>query len=457
MLEDKDIITHPVRTGEEALADHHFENQADRHAAPNLERAAQQVLGTLDGTDSLLSRLLAPISLEDFLGSHWQRRPLHIQNEHKQRMFAELYTRDMLETGISDGVYDREYFRFVDSGGYRANQQFAPTDDTGSLDPEKVRAFFEEEGGSVVVDHVHRYHPKLNAIWQAVAASFGFPVTCTAYFTPSGGQTFPTHWDTDDVLIVQLSGSKRWTVYEPVVRDTLEHQRWEQYEYDLGKELVDLTIRPGDLLYVPRGFPHRVRAGADEASLHLTLGVCIPTWHMSLKLMLEDLLLQCGREMAFRQPCPAVMGRERSARPEAAAADEQYFSRLKESLLRKLTTDELRDSVERFMTRHVRSATLLPEDDDTAAAPARELALSLDAHVHRPERICFLRCEGAQVHLKFEGKVMSFPRAAESALRWMLTRSSFCTGELPGPLSGQEHLLLVTRLLDEQFLTRPSM
>ncbi|WP_242909921.1 JmjC domain-containing protein [Actinomadura terrae] len=85
------------------------------------------------------------------------------------------------------------------------------------------------------------------------------PVTANAYLTPPRAQGFDRHHDDHSVLVVQLHGAKRWQVFEPGASEEAE-------------PVVSTTLEAGDVLSIPRGFPH-VAHTTDEASLHLTLGV----------------------------------------------------------------------------------------------------------------------------------------------------------------------------------------
>ncbi|MFD5779127.1 JmjC domain-containing protein [Streptomyces sp. NPDC126933] len=88
-------------------------------------------------------------------------------------------------------------------------------------------------------------------------------VGANAYLTPPRAQGFDHHHDDHSVLVAQLHGSKRWEVFAPGSQQS--------------EALVSATLEPGDVLSVPHGFPH-VAYTADEASLHLTLGLHTLSW-----------------------------------------------------------------------------------------------------------------------------------------------------------------------------------
>lgn len=40
---------------------------------------------------------------------------------------------------------------------------------------------------------------------------------------------------------------------------------------EIGSPILDIVLRPGDLLYFPRGFIHQAEALSDQHSLHITV------------------------------------------------------------------------------------------------------------------------------------------------------------------------------------------
>ena len=68
-------------------------------------------------------------------------------------------------------------------------------------------------------------------------------------------------------------GKKRWRLYAPAEEaDLLPRDSSQDFEEEeLGKLLLDVTLHPGDLLYMPRGCIHQAEALPDAHSLHLTV------------------------------------------------------------------------------------------------------------------------------------------------------------------------------------------
>ena len=64
--------------------------------------------------------------------------------------------------------------------------------------------------------------------------------------------------------------------------------------------MLDLTLRAGDTLYLPRGWLHDALT-SDTDSLHLTVGVNVHTWTDAFRAALAD----CERDVEFRRSVPA--------------------------------------------------------------------------------------------------------------------------------------------------------
>lgn len=81
-------------------------------------------------------------------------------------------------------------------------------------------------------------------------------------------QSAPPHTDKQDVVVIQTQGRKRWRVYSPLdssmkfhvdpfCRGKGDDGLSVQMLSDEGSELLlDVTLSPGDVLFVPARFPH---------------------------------------------------------------------------------------------------------------------------------------------------------------------------------------------------------
>ncbi|KAK6127076.1 hypothetical protein DH2020_039178 [Rehmannia glutinosa] len=138
-----------------------------------------------------------------------------------------------------------------------------------------------KEGYSIALRGIEFRNRTISAIAEGLAYLFGQPSAgVNMYLTPSNSQGLARHSDDHCVFVCQLIGVKRWSVfprpdfqlprlYEPcdISRDLEDKSR----KFDGCQQFL---LKEGDVLYIPRGFPHEARTDEDEGfSLHLTLAV----------------------------------------------------------------------------------------------------------------------------------------------------------------------------------------
>jgi lysine-specific demethylase/histidyl-hydroxylase NO66 len=147
---------------------------------------------------------------------------------------------------------------------------------------EELRSHFKD-GCSV---RLLRPQEHFDVIWRTVACLESFWKCgggANSYLTPAGTQGFAPHFDDIEAFVLQLEGEKKWKVYSPYDGDDLELRKrfpllpnvssrdFAQEELSALELAHDVTLCPGDLLYLPRGVVHQARSVDDKHSLHLTL------------------------------------------------------------------------------------------------------------------------------------------------------------------------------------------
>jgi hypothetical protein len=225
-----------------------------------------------------LTALLSPASVQSFVQSHWAKAPLLVQAQAKDR-FANLLDLAGFEFLLTS-VPAPGWLSFVGSGVKPLAREQLTVD--GTINMAAILKELDEKKSLLLVN-VHRLDARVGAFCRQIADDFreqglvlGKPVRANAYFTPPRAQGLDPHYDDHDVLVLQLHGSKRWRIHHEV--------KWPRRPMAgaLAREFVkaqplELTLTPGDVLYLPRGFVHEA-AAMETASLHLTLSVQAATW-----------------------------------------------------------------------------------------------------------------------------------------------------------------------------------
>src|SRR5262245_52209855 len=156
-----------------------------------------------------------------------------------------------------------------------------------ALAPDKVYAHFRS-GKTLIHAGLNHTRPNLRRLCAMLTAKFAAPSEAVAYLTPAGQQGARAHSDPSDVYVIQLEGTKHWRVWPTPEARRLGIDR--DYDLaDLGQPVLDVSLRPGDVLYVPYGTPH-VAAAEEQVSLHVTVVALARTWSELLLPVLAQVL-----------------------------------------------------------------------------------------------------------------------------------------------------------------------
>jgi hypothetical protein len=379
-----------------------------------------------------LALTLDPIATPAFLAEHCERGPLHVERAEAGR-FDAIITDAGVERLICESAPRTPAFRLVRDGAqlpassYTTDIPWRPNGFTGTALVERV-AQEHAAGATIVLQALHLHFHPAAVYCRGLEIGLGWPVQANAYRTPASSQGFGVHHDTHDVFVLQVSGHKRWRVYEPLVELPLKSQRWSAGA-DAGAPVMDITLQAGDTLYLPRGWPHEATA-ADADSLHVTVGLHPPARIDALRAALAD----CADDVEFRRSTDA--GGEL---PDA----------LLEALAARLEPEAVARRARRQFVSSRRPIL------DGQLSQVRALAqLTLRSPLRRRETvIAELESDEAGATLLFEGKQLRLPPQAVEALEAAyLCHGPFTAAELPGPLDAAGRLVLVRRLVREGFL-----
>ena len=141
-------------------------------------------------------------------------------------------------------------------------------------------------GCSVVLNHGDLVSPWIAALCQDLQKTFPHAYA-NCYLTPPNSQAVPPHADDRDVLVIQLVGSKDWRVYQNVpVPFPYPHEQVGKQGLPVPTEILEgptallTTMRPGDVLYMPRGFVHEASC-SRQLSFHVTVALATHDWTLA--------------------------------------------------------------------------------------------------------------------------------------------------------------------------------
>jgi bifunctional lysine-specific demethylase and histidyl-hydroxylase NO66 len=304
---------------------------------------------------------------------------------------------------IDSGALSRAHFDFVHEG--RLAQGLSRTHLQGAV---ARRAL--SQGCTVLLVALEPVWPGVRDLAVRLSSELEEEVQVNAYLTPRDQVGLRRHADDHDVIVVQLHGRKHWQVFD-------------------GSEapVVETTLDPGDVLYVPRGWEHEVRA--ETFSLHLTIGLLGLSWVELLGSALASLGVDIA---AFNGPVTPDGSRERLL-----------------ELARHPALDEVVSAARAIKL--ARSQTCAPPALNLGAPPADPPAL--DATLVRPAPLFAAALErGERAALVFGGRRVDGPISLRDTFRFIADNAAFRVSDLPDAIGDTVRREIAERLVAEGLL-----
>ncbi|EFL19627.1 cupin domain-containing protein [Streptomyces sp. C] len=350
--------------------------------------------------------------------------------------FSDLFGLAEVDVLLTDRALRRPAFRVIRDG---AQVPDASCLHGGLLypdvaDPGKISGLLAE-GATLVFQGLQELTGPLAEFGRRLGHDLGRPVNVNAYVTPAGSQGFGDHYDTQDSFIVQIHGSKRWTLKDPALAQPLSHETGRPLPEDDGSGRT-LTLEPGDCLWLPRGWVHSARS-TDTASVHLTISLYEWTGHWAWTRIAAR-----APGLPGRFPLSTDFFRDRAAAEKDMAA------------LRAELTEWLATADDSALVDLVRAAGA-PEFPSPVRHPAREV-LSPEAdedaeYTVNAHAVLNAETRGDRLVLTLGARGLTLPAAMTPLLADLLTLDRFRPCDLP-PTPGTTALL--TRLSAEGVITR---
>ena len=401
--------------------------------------------GTGGSTSRPALRRCVHVEPDDFARETWSRAPLLSTSAQLGSSYDDLFSLAAVDELLSRRGLRTPFIRMAKDGNVVPTTRYTRSGGTGAqvadqVADDRVLALFLD-GHTIVLQALHRLWQPLIDFAGALTSDLGHPVQVNAYITPSSSQGFSAHYDVHDVFVLQVAGEKRWRIHEPVVADPLRDQPWTDHRAAVAaraeeEPVLDTVLRPGDSLYLPRGYLHAAQALGD-VSCHLTVGV----HPVTRQAVLESLLDLVSDDPALRASLPlgVDIGDAASVAPDVEATVAALVERL-----RTVTAADVADALGSRLVGSSRPGPVAP----LAQAAALQALTPDTVLMARPHQRHVLRTEGDQVLLRVFDRTVSLPVGTAKAVRALLEGERLRVGDLPDldPDAGMD---LARRLVEE--------
>ena len=234
---------------------------------------------------SNLQQIISPVTCDDFFSHYFEQKHLLIKSDEPTR-FSHLASFDQLDELLGTyGMYSPDirvvqHDRKIDAEDYMWKK--------GMVDPPRVAQLFAN-GATIIFNSLQDRVDALNRLCRGLSSEMGLKTQTNLYLTPPESQGFIPHWDSHDVFVIQIEGSKTWRIYPEqfVLPFDDEKHRYERDNIEVTDAIDEFELAPGDVLYIPRGVMHSASAGAKK-SLHITLGFIAYTWTNLMRDLVES-------------------------------------------------------------------------------------------------------------------------------------------------------------------------
>lgn len=292
-------------------------------------------------------------------------------------------------------------------------------------------------GGTLILDQIDRYDARLGQFLDGLSSEVLSRFALNLYLSQAAPHAasnrpngYPIHFDSHDFLILQVYGSKEWEIYPRTLPAPLiQHELPDYSQLDASQQppppedlISRLTLEPGDVLYVPKGYWHRAQV-FEGRSLHLTLG-----FHPATGNDLLTWLFEIVKAQGLPEELPLLSYADLPLERGASSPYAQIWQDLQQQIERVLQD---RDLNWRYHQHQVQAVG----QHDAFSLPAQYCSdiqdLSKVYGFTRQKRplALFGRSEGV-LELCYPHEKLVFAAAARPVLEYILAREAFSCQEL---------------------------
>ena len=300
----------------------------------------QSIMQSTLEKQSTLAEILQPYSRERFLSENWTKRGIVIPSKQSDK-FQHLFSWEILNDLL--------------------NYHKLGTDLRFALDKEVLPACNPQdwikrcqEGATLVLDRAQIRVPAIADFTWKLQQELGHPcMHANIYCSWPSQQGFNTHFDTHEVFILQIDGTKEWFVFEDTFKYPYRGESHKSHTPPNADHYIHCILKPGDLLYIPRGHWHYAIA-QEQPSLHVTFGIRGYTGRDAIDWIFENFVqTKLQEEEALRQIFP-LMPHDQTDEFEA------HFRQLFDYLLSSLEREKEK-IVQQFITSLLMTSRKNPE------------------------------------------------------------------------------------------------
>ena len=379
------------------------------------------------------SKLIHPVTVDQFIGSYWQQNVL-VVNRDSPRFYDDLLTIDALDALLTSTALPGAQVNLGKDAVGIAKEDYV----TGGYVNPRALLRLHKRGNTIILRSMHLWLETLQKLCSAMESFFHCDAQANIYMTPARTQSSYPHWDAHDIFVIQLAGSKRWRLHSAPLKKPLYTYEFNPDRHEIGPETGEFTLHAGDIAYVPRGVAHNPEA--TEYAVHISLGVLVKTWADVFAAMYENIVRD---NPEYRAALPVLYGRHQFDRDRCASELEQLASAFGDRAILSTVLARLTDTFLTTRTPDMRHAfSQVAEGCPITPSTCVEVISSTPILIEEHGDDCRAIINGLE--LRVSGSMLD-------AMKYVAHRSRLRVSELPGE-SDARRVALAERLVDEGML-----
>jgi ribosomal protein L16 Arg81 hydroxylase len=219
-----------------------------------------------------LDRILSPCTRSEFVNTYLGKTFLHVPGFSGK--LTHLFPWSALNDILRHHRLPSPQLRLVKEGRIIPAEQIFKGRESGLSAPELTRQL--REGATLVIDKTDEMYEPVTRLAEEVERILQARITVNLYACWRAAHAFDMHWDDHDVIILQISGQKRWQIFGETEKFPIGRTEANCRRPSNPEPVWEATLKEGDVLYLPRGWWH-VAHPCNEPTLHLTVGIYNPT------------------------------------------------------------------------------------------------------------------------------------------------------------------------------------
>jgi ribosomal protein L16 Arg81 hydroxylase len=216
------------------------------------------------------------ITPEEFSQTIFEKKTLH----KKAAFDAETFGWSLIDNALDVHGYDRDALKVIKGGRVDPESYVEHFTDIGIRRSRIVKHELHRllmEGATIVLNRIELSSFPAREFCLQVSQFIGARVTANSYASFGPEPATNVHWDTHDVVVLQTTGKKRWKIFKPTHELPLENHISDNHKTSINNTPdQEIILEAGDLLYIPRGWWHKVEPIEGYDTIHLTLAISVP-------------------------------------------------------------------------------------------------------------------------------------------------------------------------------------